>query len=72
MYGESVTLTDNLTSAAMDGCLQPAVNQFCSGPSASVAAGARKRLVLHPIDGCFSMGLADACMWVARWFIDIP
>ena len=72
MYGESVTLTDNLTSAAMDGCLQPAVNQSCSDPSVSGAAGARTRLVLRSVDGCSSMGLADTCMWAACWFTDRP
>lgn len=72
VYGESVTLMDNLTSAATDGCLQPTVDQSCSSPSVNVVAGARTRLVLRPVGGCSSMGLADACMWAAHWFIDTP
>lgn len=72
MWGESVMLADNQTFATTDGCLQPAVNQSCSGPSVGAAAGARTRLVLCSIDGCCSMGLAEACIWAARWLTDVP
>lgn len=72
MRGTCITFMDNLMFAARDGCLQPVVRQSCSSPSVSVAAEARTSLVLHPVDGCSRMGLADECMWAAQYGSGIP
>lgn len=53
--------TDNVTSAGTDECPQPAVCQFCSGLSVSVAAGART-MVLCPVTGAVArLGHMHAC-----------
>lgn len=62
MYGESIRLRDNLTFSATDRCLQPAMKQSCSGPSVSVAAGARTRLVLSlDMDALLQVWQMHAC-----------